>query len=309
MPLIVGSLPTAVEEFPLDLPTRAYLAGGSVVLSGSGGDEYADEDGCLWELRSEPWGPKPAPREQAGDRSNADGQYDGTRFHGPRVIPLTGAVQVPSHGLMHRARQRLSDAVPVTPFPYRVTEPGFDSWAMARQQGPVDWTETSPTLATFTLTLYAGDPLIYSALERTFSLGFPTVAGGLAWPATWPTEWVSTGVVSEALLSNPGVLPVGLRLTVAGPVDAVSVALPELGRSMLLARPGGGGPVLAAGEFFEVDTGRSTALVNGASRRSWVSGSSPWLRLPPGVVTRLVVSATGAGDGAGVSGSYRAVRI
>jgi hypothetical protein len=224
-------------------------------------------------------------------------------------MPIPGTVRAPSHAALHAAEQRLRNAVTVEPFTYRVTEPGFDSYATVRQQGTIDWSEDGTPAnphATFLINLYAPDPLIYSALERTFQIDFPLITGGLIWPATWPATWDSSGSTGEEILFNPSAFPLGMRLRIDGPATTVSIGFPELGRQFTLANTVG--DILAPGSYLIVDTTERQVLLNGvASRRQWWTGS--WLQLPPQANTKLSITGTGTGAGSQVSGSYRAARI
>lgn len=307
MPILVGTSPSALEEFPLDLPTQAYIGNSGIVF----GDRVEDDYGCRWSWSpTNTWGAKPAPREQVGDRGYDHGQWDATRYYGPRMLAIPGTVRAPDHASLHAAEQRLRNAISITEFMLRITEPGFDSYAMVRQQGELNWTEDgtpSSPHATFSIGLYARDPRIWSMLERSFlDLAFPTSSGGLVWPVTWPATW--TGVVTSGsrLLLNPGTEPVGLDLRIDGPAHTVTIVFPEIGETLSLANPDG--DVLAAGQWLQIDTTNHLVLLNGeAGRRSWAYGD--WLVLPPGVETAIAIAGTGTTTASKVSGTYRAARI
>jgi hypothetical protein len=306
MPVLVGSTSTALEEFDLDLPTRIYLGDSGIVLAQG---DVADAFGCVWKATGKNvWGSKPAPREQVGDRTYDHGQWDATRYYGPRLIPINGVVKAPDHAALHAAEQRLRNAIGVLSFTMRATEPGFDSYAVVRQQGEIDWFEDGwqPPHATFSALLYAPDPRIWSMLERNFNLDFPSVTGGLEWPATWPATWDADVVSGSAELLNPGNEPIGLSLRVDGPVDELSIRFPDTGETLHLDNPDGN--LLTVGQYLLVDTATRQVLLNGdAGRRSWAYGD--WLLLPAVSLTTLEISGTGTTADSHVSGSYRAARI
>lgn len=306
MPSLVGTSSVALEEFSPDLPTRLYLGDSGIVL-GSGG--VTDDYGCVWKGSGKDlWGAKPAPREQVGDLEYDHGQYDATTFYGPRLIPINGTVRAPDHAALHAAKQRFYNAVGVRAMTVRGTEPGFDSYTIARQQGEIDWFEDGrkPPHATFATLLYARSPLLLSMLERTFDVEFPSVTGGLEWPATWPATWDAVVVGGAVPLLNPGNEPAGLRLRIDGPVDDASILFPELGQTLHLQNPSG--VLLTAGQWLTIDTATQQVLLNGdSSRRSWAYGD--FLLLPPVSETTLTISGTGTTTDSHVSGTYRAHRI
>lgn len=308
MPVLVGTSPVAGEDFPTDAGTLGFLGNSGIVLSDG---SIADEYGCTWKWNpTNAWGSKPAPKEKTGDRDYDHGQWDATDKYGARIQPIPGTVRAPSHAALHLARQRLNDAVTVEYFMLRVVEPGFDGYAMVRQQGELLWTEDgTPNTphATFSIGLYAGDPLIYSMRERTFEFAFPSVTGGATWPKTWPAIWNASVVSGSEILLNPGSEPVGIQFRVDGPVGTAQIAFPDTGEALYLENPDG--PVLlTAGQWLDIDTTTRQVLLNGeASRRSWVHGN--FLLLQPGVETLLAVAGTGVTGASGISGAYRAVRI
>lgn len=283
-----------------DLPTSAYIGDTGIVF----GDVDAEGIGWGWS-GTNPWGPKPSPREEVGDRSFADGQWDASRFYGPRAWSIPGFVKAPDHVALHRAEQRLRDAIGVTPFQLRITEPGYDGFAMARQQSEILWTEVSHRYATFSIGLYAPDPLIYSSLERSFTMRFPTRTGGLEWPTEWPATWTGSYADGRVDVLNPGTRPVPLQLVLTGPVDNFRIANTTTGEALLINNPDDA--TLTAGQFMTIDTGRHSALLLGtASRRSWTSGD--WPLVPPGVST-FAITGDNTTDDSNVVGTYRGVRL
>lgn len=303
MPLLVAANPSVGEDFPTAVATQAWLGESGIILGG------VDDQGCTWKYNpTNAWGPKPAPREQTGDRTYDHGQWDATKFYGPRSIPITGSCRAPSHAALHLAEQRLRDAVSVAPFAYRVVEPGFDGYAIMRQQGEVQWTEDgSPATphATYSISLYARSPLILSSYERTFDLAFPTTVGGRTRPRTLPGMIDADVVTGSRILSNPSAYPVGLELLIGGPANTVTIAYPDSGRALYLDNPDG--QLLDDGQWLTVNTAtRQVLLMGDAGRRSWAYGD--WLQLPPGD-TKLAIAGTGTTPASSVSGAFRAVRI
>lgn len=307
MPVLVGTSPVTPEEFPLDTPTRLYLGDSGIVLADG---SVTDEHGCVWKNTAKDlWGTKPAPREQVGDLSYDHGQWDATEFYGPRLIPINGSVRAPDHATLHAAKQRLFNALGVKAFRLRGTEPGYDSWTMARQQGDIDWFEDgwNPPHATFAGTLYAKQPQLWSSLERAIGpILFPSISGGLVLPATPPLLSDAVVVNGSQDLLNPGNEAAGLVLKIVGPVDAMTLSFPDLGKTQHLVNPDG--PLLTAGQWLTLDTqSRLVWLNDNARRRSWTYGD--WLILPPSSTTTLSIDGSGTTTDSYVSGSYRAARI
>lgn len=290
----------APEGFAVDVKTIAHLGDTGIVFG------QTDAVGVKWEWSTDnAWGPKPAPREQVGDRAYDDGQWDATRFYGPRSLEIKGTCRAPDHAALHWAEQRLRDAVGISAFQLRIIEPGFDGYATVRQQSQVLWSEINRTTASFSITLFAPDPLIYSSLLRSFDLYFPVSSGGLSWPVTWPATWTGTTVTGSVILSNPSSREIPLQLVATGPVNNLRIANTTTGDALTINNPLG--DTLTAGQTLTIDTARHQVLLLGtASRRGWASGQ--WPMLAPGDNT-LAITGDATTSASHVAGTYRAVRL
>lgn len=292
MPVIVGTTPGAPPGSS-DLLTRGYLGVSGIVLND------VDDYDCKWVwTNATARGNKPAPREVTGDRPNAHGQWDATRFYGPRVKEITGTVHAPDHVSLHYAEQRLRDSVGIVAMPFRVTEPGFDTWVMVRQQGEILWTEYTRKLAAFSLSLYAPDPLWRSSSLSSHTLRFPTGSGGLEWPATWPATWTATVVDGSVVLVNSGSEDAPLQIHAIGPFDDLTISNPDAAEALTISNPSG--PTLTAGQWLDIDTGlHQVMLLDTGDRRSWAHGD--WIVLPAMSETTLQISSTNADPAASVT--------
>lgn len=289
------------------MPSTIAIGSSGIVLNDPAGDTY----GVVWDVNdADLVGQKPGPREEVGDRTSRSGQWDGTRFVGPRNRALTGTATAPNHLALHNARQRLMDAIGVSQIQVIYTEPGNASYTLARQQGELMWAESGgidpgQRVATFSVGLYSSDPLLYSLNDTLFSLTFPSVTGGLTWPATWPATWASTSVSGVTSVTNPSSYSVPIRFRLTGPMTNASVSNPDTGEVLNFVNPAGA--LLAAGEYLDVDTDTHSVLLMGNStRRSWAYGT--WLQLPANTTTRIALS--GVGDPAAtLSGRFTPVRL
>jgi hypothetical protein len=268
--------------------TLAFLGESGIVLGAT------DEEGCRWHWDGEdPWSPSPAARGITGERENTSGSWDATEHYVARRPVFKGIVRAPNHDVLHRAKQRLFDAVAVSPWRLRIIEPGYDRTAWVRRDGEVLWSEGRKRRgALFSISLLAPDPLVYSTSTRTYDSGFPTATGGLVRPATWPATRSGVVASGSVTLVNDGSLPAPLRARVTGPCDDVTLAQPETGKVLTIANPNG--PTLRAGEWLDIDTARRQVLLLGTGgRRSWARGD--WLMVPPGE-SDLLVGTSGAVD-------------
>lgn len=293
MPVILGPGDLTSPPDAADLPTLGFLGVSGIVLND------VDDYDCKWVwTNSTARGNKPAPREVTGDRPNAHGQWDATRFYGPRVKEITGTVHAPNHKALHYAEQRLRATVGVDPFAFRVTEPGYDTWVMVRQQGDILWNEYTHRLASFSLSLYAADPLWRSVSRESDEIGFPSTSGGLVWPATWPAIWNATTVDGSVVLTNQGTEPAPLQIHGVGPFDDLTISNPDTTEVLTIVNPNGA--TLSAGQWLDIDTGlHKVTLLDTGNRRSWARGD--WIVLPPQKDTTLQIASSNAGVGASVT--------
>jgi hypothetical protein len=302
MALVIGTNPLAPEGFETEVLTQAVVGESGIVFADT------DDEGVRWAWGPDNgWGPKPAPREQVSDKTYDHGQVDFTRFHDARTMAIPGWVMAPDHAALHRAEQRLRDAISIEPFMFRVIEPGFDSFAMVRQKGEVLWSEVNPRVATWSISLYARDPLIYSMRERTFDLAFPSVVGGRTWPATWPAVYPAVVVEGSEVVLNPGNLRVPLQLRVTGPAREGLDRLPRARAGAEPQQPRRHRLAACRGVPRHRHEEPAGLFMGDASRRKWATGV--WLQVPPNSETTLQIAGTGTTSASRVAGSFRAARL
>lgn len=258
-----------------------------------------DSFGVDWGATGEegPWSPSPAPRSVTGDNATSDGQWDATRFYGPRTYALEGEARVPfsSHILLHQAEQRLKAAIGLRPFLLRVVEEGYDRQAWFRRDSPLSWKEITPSWALFSVSIYAKDPRAYSTEIQSASTGFPTSTGGLSLPTTVPfllDAVSSSGDMNMVNAGNETAWPI-YRIDPSGtdPVVDPVIVNADTGQAMRFAL------TIQPGEWLTINTGTHEVLGNGdvnASRRNTFHGD--WFGLAPGNNTVRYSGAFGVGS-------------
>jgi len=270
-------MPVWSDALDVDQKTVAVLGDSGIVLG------LEDEHGCRWFWESsDPWSPSPSVRAVTGPRATDDGEWDATRFYGPRQPDFKGIVVAPTHRALHAAKQRLFDAVTVEPFPLRVVEPGFDRYAIVRRGGEVLWTEMKSTIsATYSLSLYAPDPTVYN---------------------TTASELVTSLATAAHTVENGGGRAASPTVTIAGQTsDKIVLTNATTGRSMTIQHPTPGTPVVAAGQSLVIDMrARTIKTGTGTSRRSWMTGK--WWTLARGTNALTLNALAGTGSAGTPSG-------
>lgn len=261
----VWSLPLGSEE-----KTVAVLGDSGIVLG------FEDVHGCRWFWDgNDPWSPSPGVRAVVGERATGHGEWDATRYYGARSPQFRGTVVAPDHATLHAAKQRLFNAVTVELFKLRVIEPGFDRYAMARRDGEVLWTEMrSKRSATYSLSLKAPDPVVYSETVHTSTDGIQT---------------------TRTITNNGGVSAYPV-FTLTGPMSrSVSLVNTTTGQSTILLGDSIN-PVVADGETLTVDMRRRLIYDHTGTRRRNMHGE--WWGLKPGenVLTLDGLYGEGSGD-------------
>lgn len=268
-----------------------------------------DQFGCRWGWSGDspdPWSPSPAPRDVTGENATDDGAWDATEFYGPRTVPLEGFVVAPSHEALHRAKMRFWGACGLRPFKLRVIEPGYDRFATVRRGSEPSWKEINPDTpprANFSVSLWGGDPRMYSTVLRTASAGFPRTTGGLSLPTVLPFALDAVVTSGEMNLRNDGnktAWPI-YRIDPSGTDPVVDPVIVDAatGRAMRFKI------TINPGDWLTVDPRNHRVLGNGdpqASRRATFHGD--WFGLEPD--TSTTVRYTGAsGVGSTLSASWR----
>lgn len=260
-----------------------------------------DFEGVFWSMQQggDLWGASPAPREVTGERAVADGNWNATRYHQPRRWDISLVVSSETHDQLHRARTRLFDAVPITPFTIDGWEEGYDVRTMRwRRAQEILWTEQTPTTATVSLALVADDPRIRSGNTKRFTTGAPASAGGLKWPATWPATWGARVTSGQLSLTNEGNAPADILWRIDGPISEPYLIDVETGATLRTSL------VLGSGDWLIIDTATHRVLANGdenASRRDRVYGD--WFKADPGT-TLVQFGGSNPGPGASVTAEW-----
>lgn len=273
----------------VDVNTDTVATLNALALNGS--TTILDDFGCewSWDQDPQPWSPAPAPREVTGDRLGP-GSWDATTEYGPRTYALSGTCEAPDHRALHAAKSRLSAAVGVRPFDFRVIEPGFDRSSTGRRTGEVLWTEIGDanlSRAKWSASLWFPDPYIYSTAWHSASTALPSTSGGWTFPFTFPWVWNAVAASGQLAMHNDGGEVAKPRITLYGPL-----ATPRLtdasGAELRI------NATLAAGEFVVIDAATHQVLLMGqdsAPRRSWFVGT--WLALAPGDNTWMFAADSG----------------
>lgn len=135
------------------------------------------------------------------------------------------------------------------------------------------------------------DPLIYDALSTVLTAPMATVSGtGRTYPLTYPR--VYGGAVSGGLLSanNEGEVDAPWEAVINGPVDNPRLENVTTGQTVAFSGN------LAAGETLVLGSKYRDVLLNGiVSRYTWLTFTSEWFELEPGVNEIRFAGSSGSG--------------
>lgn len=239
-------------------------------------------------------------RSQVVQRQAGHGAWMGPTYLGERVITLGGTIAAPTPDLAGAAVEQLLAAVPMDSYATLTVWEAIPKQAAVRQSGKplVKWETDS--VVTWSLLVTAPDPRRYGTQLRTASTGLPTTSGGLVLPATPPLTMSAVTVQGFIAAMNEGSLATLPVLTVAGPVQAptITVLYPD-GTTQALTYSHD----LAAGDVLTLDTQARTAVVGGASRRRYLSGT--WPQIPAGGSVQILFGSPTYQAAATLTASWR----
>lgn len=241
-----------------------------------------DAAGVRWTVEGLPgWFGAPSMRTDRPPRAQQSGSWDGKGHADERIITLHGKMFALSTPAMERAAREL-DAVLADGGAGRLevsSEFGTLS-ALVRLDVAPDVTPLSSTIASWSLTVAASDPLLYgSPVFRQAFLAGTAPGDGLTYPLTYPLDYgVPPGVTPGAVeLPNEGTAAYWPRLRIDGPVPNPVVTNVTTGAWV---RYNGTVP---AGQWVDFDLAARRVLLRGqVSVRRLVSSSGDWLAVPRG---------------------------
>jgi hypothetical protein len=160
-----------------------------------------------------------------------------------------------------------------------------------RLGGAILTARQGPVLASWSLVLYAADPLRYGVSGRSELLDPFAPGAGRTYSLVPPRTYGAIGHDGRATVHNDGNAATPLVVTFFGPSKNPNLQIvggPKVQMAM----------TLLAGEQVVVDSGRRTVIYNGsASRRQFLTGDSRWQHLPPGDSELFYSVAVGGGNG------------
>lgn len=216
-------------------------------------------------------------RSTVTQREAAHGSWMSPSYLGERIITLSGTLAAPTGALLDAAVEQLLAAAPLSGFATLTVYEAIPKQVSVRQSGKPIIQPIGDRLATWSLLVTAPDPRRYGTSLRSATSGLPATSGGLVLPAAPP--WTLSAVTTSGFIgmTNEGSLTAYPTLAIAGPVQHPTVTVRYAGGvTAALAYASD----LAAGDVLTLDCQEHTAVVGGASRRRYVSGT--WPEIPPG---------------------------
>jgi hypothetical protein len=216
-------------------------------------------------------------RSTVTQREAAHGAWMSPSYLGERIITLSGLLAAPTGAQLDGAVEQLLAAVPLDGFVTLTVYEAVPKQVSVRQSGKPLVTPIGDRLATWSLLVTAPDPRRYGTALRSASTGLPSTTGGLVLPAAPPWAMSAVTVAGFIGMTNEGSLTAYPVLAIAGPVQQPTVTVRYAGGTTAALTYAAD---LATGDVLTLDCQEHTAVVGGASRRRYVSGT--WPEIPPG---------------------------
>lgn len=194
-------------------------------------------------------------------------------YYKPRDLEVIGWLVSPHWSFTSTAVNQLKAAVPIQSLTdFVVSVPGEpDRLMRVRQQGKPLF-KREGRHCSYSLSLVAPDPRMYSVTETVTSTGLPSSTGGLTPPFSLPFSINATTTSGVLTATNEGDMPSPPMLRVDGPCPPFTLRH-NTGRTLSY------GEAIPAGRFLLLDASRKQALLDGVAAR-FVAGS--WFEYAPG---------------------------
>jgi hypothetical protein len=250
--------------------------GGLSATLGSVALGTVDAAGVAWFLQTLEGWDSPETRSEFTDREGDHGAWASPVYLGSRPITLAGTIDAPSQTALEAAMEQLRVAAGLTDTLLTVWQT-VPKQCLVRRSGKPLMQYITDTKATYSVMVTAEDPRRYSITEQSGTTGLPVTTGGLTFPAVAPFAFSASGATGAIGATNAGTMETRPVLTVAGPVVAPLIsALYADGSVRLLSYS----QTLQSGESLVIDTDARTVLLNGVSRRRFLTVSQGWPTIP-----------------------------
>ncbi|MEH0445420.1 hypothetical protein QA811_17610 [Streptomyces sp. B21-102] len=253
----------------------ASLGGLSATL-GSVALGAVDAAGVAWFLQTLEGWDSPETRAEFTDREGDHGAWASPVYLGSRPITLAGTIDAPSQAALETAMEQLRVAAGLTDTLLTVWQT-VPKQCLVRRSGKPLLQYITDTKALFSVMVTAEDPRRYSTVQQSGTTGLPVTTGGLLFPAVAPFVFSASGATGTIAAANEGSFETRPVLTVAGPVVAPLLsALYADGTVRQLTYS----QTLQSGEQLVIDTDARTVLLNGVSRRRFLTVAQGWPTIP-----------------------------
>lgn len=229
----------------------------------------------------------PPIRTSQDNYSGRDGGRVNGQFYSPRLITLSGFMNLTTCALHEDARQDLEAALPIRQ-DLAVTVTNFSGTSYTITVRLVDFKMpiTSPRASLFKIDLVASDPYFYSSsiLSATIPLA---VGGGFVLPAILPVTFGAG--TSPTTITNNGTVVTYPTITIVGSATNPSITNTVTGEKVELSLTMSGGDTLV------INMKDRTITLNGGSVLSLRTADSDWFGLAVGV-NKFIYETTNAAD-------------
>jgi hypothetical protein len=239
-------------------------------------DPPADQDGNIWvwETISGWFGNLPV-RGASIDRPMMDGAYDGPAPFGGRTIEVGGTLVAPTRAALQHGLDKLAGVLArnIRRAQFTVDEGvvGLIREASVRLGGPTMIERTGPISATWSLSLFAADPLRYSQQSHSYGLYPATEGQGRVYDLIHDRHYGPIGSSGRARIWNAGNASVAPVITFIGPSTNPRLRIID-GDKIQLAMD------IPDGKRVIVDCYSRTITMDGVSKRQYMTPDSRWLQ-------------------------------
>lgn len=160
----------------------------------------------------------------------------------------------------------------------------LDDTTKVQPYGPGD-----PRRGIWSIVLYSPDPNRYGAIAKSVVTSRFQPGGGRTYNLIPPRAYGVNGSPGTVSIVNAGSRVTWPVLSIAGPVVNPSVRV--IGGASLTTLM-----TVAAGQTLVIDTGARTVLLDGVTRRHFLSTDSQWFSAPPGQTDLLYSADSGSGQ-------------
>lgn len=253
----------------------------------------------------------PAIRAVSESRPDTDGERDTTALYGARAVSIAAGVYVTPAALVDQWKLFMSPRKRTYLYVTDSEWVGQRRMLLRADQFVAQIVEGADDIYRAVTAQWKAPDGVWEAVTPTKVIvsAYTVANAGMTFPVTFPMSWTPTAGYTDALINNPGQLPLHWTAQIYGQCNGPILTNDTTNQALTFLPGGQSGLNLAAGAFVLVDTRERAVWLNGDTTQTQLFAldfvNSTWWQLQPGQNKIRFNPSSGAFAGSSAVITYR----